>query len=79
MVTKLQLGGPCLADPESTIMSPPTSRSSTPPTPLTGLTIPSPGPHDTYKRDETPISKSVGVEKSEVLIRRKRRISRRVT
>jgi len=60
-----------LADPELTIMSPLTSRSSTPPTPLTGLTIPSPGRHDTHKRDKTPLSKSVGVEKSEVLIKKK--------
>lgn len=71
MVSRLQLGGPLLVDPESTIMSPLTSRSSTPPTPLTGLTIPSPGPHDTHKRDKTALSKSVGVEKSEVLIKKK--------
>jgi hypothetical protein len=46
-MTSLQLGGPLLADPKNTIsmsLSPLTSRSSTPPPPLTGLTIPSPGP-----------------------------------
>jgi hypothetical protein len=46
-MTSLQLGGPLLADPNNTIimsLSPLTSRSSTPPTPLTAFTIPSPGP-----------------------------------
>lgn len=44
-MTSLELGGPALTDPSDTLsMSPLTSRSSTPSTPLTGLTIPSPGP-----------------------------------
>jgi hypothetical protein len=44
-MTSLQLREPLLADPNITMsLSPLTSRSSTPPTPLTGLTIPSPGP-----------------------------------
>jgi hypothetical protein len=64
MVSKLELGGPLLADPESTIMSPLTSRSSTPPTPLTGLTIPSPGPHD-HERYDIPISRSDQVNSPE--------------
>ena len=37
-------------------MTPLSSRSSTPPTPVTGLTIPSPGPHDKYKRIPLPLS-----------------------
>jgi len=40
-------------------MTPLSSRSSTPPTPVTGLTIPSPGPHDKYKLIPLPPSPSV--------------------
>jgi hypothetical protein len=68
MVSKLELGGPLLADLESTIMSLLTSRSSTPPTPLTGLTIPSPGPHDDREKYGIPISRSPKVEKQDIKV-----------
>jgi hypothetical protein len=63
LMTSLQLGGPLLADPNNTItmsLSQLTSRSSTPPTPLTGLTIPSPGPgpEDDHKSIPLPPSPS---------------------
>jgi len=46
----LQLGGPFLADQNITMsVSPLTSRSSTPPTPVTGFTIPSPGANVNHK------------------------------
>jgi hypothetical protein len=58
-MTSLELGGPSLADPKTIMsMSPLTSRSSTPPTPLTGLTIPSPGPGDDFKSIPLPPSPS---------------------
>jgi hypothetical protein len=71
LMIPLQLGGPLLADPKNTItmsLSPLTSRSSTPPTPLTGLTIPSPGlsPEDNHKSIPLPPSPSApGVNTSD--------------
>jgi hypothetical protein len=68
-MSSLQLGGPLLADPNNTItmsLSPLTSRSSTPPTPLTGLTIPSPGPgpEDNHKSIALPPSPSTSEVKN---------------
>ena len=58
-MTSLQLGGPLLADPNIIMsLSPLTSRSTTPPTPSTGLTIPTPGPEDHHKFIPLPPSPS---------------------
>jgi len=58
-MTSLQLGGPLLADPNIVMsLSPLTSRSSTPPTPSTGLTIPTPGLEDNHKFIPLPPSPS---------------------
>jgi hypothetical protein len=74
-MTSLQLGGPFFTDPFNTItmsLSPLTSRSSTPPTPLTGLTIPSPGPGPDDDHKSIPLPPSTPAPDVDIPVRAER-------